>query len=166
MTNRKPRRFPDAHLLPTHNVLVTKWRIPHFKDEEMAIKTLQAIESERKRIGLGVIAYGLMPDHLHFLIAPAPMRLGLVVQALKVAVVGRLMADGLTSGTIWQDSFVDVGMRDTGQLAKAIDYVHNNPAKAGLVEDPLVYPYSSYAAWEGKGSSIIQLVSSNTFTLY
>jgi hypothetical protein len=40
------------------------------------------------------------------------------------------------SGTFWQADYFDVLMRDSDQLQRTIEYVLNNPAKAGLHDWP------------------------------
>lgn len=110
-------------------------------------------------MGLVVVAFALMPDHFHLVVAPIPMTIGRMVQALKAASVLRLKAQGLASGGLWQEDYFDVALRDERQLRAAIEYVHQNPGKEGLIQDSRLYPLSSYGAWEGLTGSLISLKS-------
>lgn len=47
-------------------------------------------------------------------------------------------------GKIWQKGFYDECILDALTLIKKLEYIHNNPMKAGLVNSPEEYPYSSY----------------------
>ena len=47
-------------------------------------------------------------------------------------------------GKIWQKGFYDEYIRDERHLLRALEYMYNNPLKAGLVHEPGEYPYSSY----------------------
>jgi len=44
----------------------------------------------------------------------------------------------------WQKRFYDERILDTLTLIKKLEYIHNNPMKAGLVNSPEEYSYSSY----------------------
>lgn len=142
-----PAHPPDSNLYPNHITWVTRLRAPHFVDQALGLACLDAIESERKRLGLTVFAYALLPDHFHIIIGPTIIRVGFVVKCLKLASVHKLMAQGLTGGGLWQRQYYEVGLRDPQQVRNAIEYIHNNPSEAGLVADPVTYRLSSLGAW-------------------
>lgn len=116
-----------------------------------------AFHRQVARLGLDVFAYALLPDHFHLIIGPSDQRVGYVVQALKLASVHRLMADGLATGGLWQRDYFDRAIRDVSQIRAAIDYVHNNPVQAGLVSEPESYPLSSCGDWFDLGEGPIFL---------
>ena len=45
---------------------------------------------------------------------------------------------------IWQRRFWEHTIRDEIDLARHIEYIHNNPVKHGFVDDPANWPWSSY----------------------
>ena len=47
------------------------------------------------------------------------------------------------SGPIWQKSFVDRRVRDSAECARFVDYIHQNPVRAGLVDLSSESAYSS-----------------------
>jgi REP element-mobilizing transposase RayT len=47
------------------------------------------------------------------------------------------------SGSFWHADYFDRYMRDEGHLARTIEYVEQNPVKAGLVEVASDWPWSS-----------------------
>jgi hypothetical protein len=49
---------------------------------------------------------------------------------------------------VWQDSFWDENVYTERLLRKKLNYVHRNPQRAGLVERPGDFPYSSYRNYE------------------
>lgn len=51
-------------------------------------------------------------------------------------------------GAFWQREYYDRVVRDQRHLRRAIEYIHNNPVKAGLVQRPEEWQFSS--AWEGR----------------
>ncbi|MDZ7803396.1 REP-associated tyrosine transposase [Thiohalophilus sp.] len=48
------------------------------------------------------------------------------------------------SGNIWQPRFWEHLIRDEEDWRRHIDYIHYNPIRHGLVNDPVVWPFSSY----------------------
>jgi len=49
-------------------------------------------------------------------------------------------------GPVWQSRFHDRGIRTKDQFRQAAEYIHNNPVKAGLVDNPENHKFSSAAA--------------------
>ncbi len=83
-------------------------------------------------------AFVLMPDHLHMLAAfPKPEEMSKVVGAWKRWHARR-------DGVLWQDGYFDHRIRDGGcglQNAIKLDYILNNPVRAGLCERPEDWPW-------------------------
>jgi REP element-mobilizing transposase RayT len=53
------------------------------------------------------------------------------------------------SGAVWQSRFHDRAIRNEFQYQQAIEYVHQNPVKAGLVQSDESYEFSSARAYAG-----------------
>jgi len=83
----------------------------------------------------------LMPDHLHLLCArDVRARVG---RALGGWARRRNARDGVRGHLIWPvPDAVLVG--DAAKLRRALRYVHMNPSRAGLVADPLAWPFSTH----------------------
>jgi putative transposase len=47
------------------------------------------------------------------------------------------------SSPVWHREYWDRYIRDQAHLAQVIDYIHQNPVKAGLVAKPEDWPWSS-----------------------
>jgi hypothetical protein len=47
------------------------------------------------------------------------------------------------TGAFWQDESYDHCVRDEDELLRIIDYVEQNPVKAGLVKSAADFPFSS-----------------------
>jgi putative transposase len=57
-----------------------------------------------------------------------------------------------TNYQFWQQDNHPLILNDDGKYSKALEYIHQNPVTAGLVDDSLAYPWSSakdYAAGKG-----------------
>lgn len=91
-----------------------------------------------------LLAWVIMPNHVHVLIetlTDAPV--GELVRGWKGPVAreaNRLLG---RSGRFWEPEYHDRYIRDADHLQRAVLYLHNNPVVAGLVVDPVEWPFSS-----------------------
>jgi putative transposase len=53
-------------------------------------------------------------------------------------------------GYIWQQSFYDRVIQSDVQLSNEINYMHYNPVRAGLVDSPRDYEFSSHRYYFGE----------------
>ncbi|HRT04793.1 MAG TPA: transposase [Kiritimatiellia bacterium] len=110
------------------------------------------VENWRKYEGVRyeLLAWVVMPNHAHVMIRlQEGMSLPKIVQAWK-GYSGRKIAEFLrASGTawnaprIWHREYWDRFIRDARHFQNAMDYIHLNPVKAGLVASPEDWPWSS-----------------------
>jgi REP-associated tyrosine transposase len=112
---------------------------------------LKARELGRCRL----LAWCLMPDHIHIVLAPVGEgRSGPAPGMTPLSCVIGDWADASThlvnrtlraKGSLWQDGFHDHRLRRRERLSDLIAYVHYNPVKAGLVAAPEQWPWSTAA---------------------
>ena len=50
---------------------------------------------------------------------------------------------------VWQDGYHPVHLATNEMIDQRLDYIHNNPVKAGLVYKPDNYVFSSASAYAG-----------------
>jgi putative transposase len=53
---------------------------------------------------------------------------------------------------LWQKRVWDHVVRNEAGFGRALDYIHYNPVKHGLVTRPEDWEYSSFAVWRGRGA--------------
>jgi putative transposase len=89
-------------------------------------------------------AFVVMPEHVHLLITPAPDKtLERDVQLIKGGYSHEFgMHFGLRK-EVWQRGFTDHRIRDAKDFEQHRGYIHQNPVKRGLVENPAEYRYCS-----------------------
>ena len=126
-----------------HIVSATRDRVPIFLDPDCASLVVEAIQFVRHERAY-VLAYAVMPEHLHALLVPREgTSISRVMQSIK-GYTARLVNERLgRRGPLWQRSFYDRMIRNERQLLETVNYVHMNPVVAGLEEEPKAYPYSS-----------------------
>jgi REP-associated tyrosine transposase len=100
------------------------------------------LEHVRRWYGLCIIGYVVMPEHVHLLLTePERRSLAIAIQMLK-QVSGRKLAIPDKS-PFWQRRYYDRNVRGTEELYNALNYIHYNPVKRGLAEQPSQWRWSS-----------------------
>ena len=92
-------------------------------------------------------AWCVMPTHVHVLITPVgPHTLRSIMHSQKSYTAKAILKQ--FSGTagvrsIWHADYYDRFIRDESHYRAAVDYIHQNPVKAGLVRHAVDWPWSS-----------------------
>jgi REP element-mobilizing transposase RayT len=107
--------------------------------------------------GATVLAWVLMPDHLHALLVPTGDPLARVMQSVNshTARAANLASGG--SGPVWQSAFHDHALRSDESLLAAARYLIANPVRAGLVQRVGDYPFwdATWAADAGDPMALL-----------
>jgi putative transposase len=94
----------------------------------------------------------VMPDHTHLiftpLISPAFETYSLpdIMRLIKGRAARKINLLLKRHGPVWQDEFFDHVLRSNESLAGKIEYICQNPVRAGLVESEKDYPWF----WRGR----------------
>jgi putative transposase len=108
---------------------------------QMVCETIERGFTELSRYELH--AYVVMANHVHLLITPR-RTVALITKELKGVTSRRAnLLLGRTGETFWQPESFDRWCRGLSHLHKFRTYIHNNPVKAGLVDGPEKFPWSS-----------------------
>jgi putative transposase len=114
-------------------------------------------------------AWVVMPNHVHILVEPLGAHgIGKIVGAWKsvsaraifgasATAPGRTLRERATEGGrapkkrhVWQEDYWDRFIRNEGHYTATVDYIHNNPVKAGLCARPEDWPWSSIHGSAGR----------------
>jgi REP element-mobilizing transposase RayT len=91
-----------------------------------------------------ILAWCIMPNHVHVVVEPiSANKLGAIVHTWKSFSAKQANRALGRSGPFWHRDYFDRFIRDEGHLARTVDYVENNPVKAGLVSATTAWPWSS-----------------------
>jgi putative transposase len=117
---------------------------PAFRDEADYQFMLGELRSLSRRHSVSIHAYALMPDHFYMLLTPSDgLSLSLSMQALGRRYVRDFNRRHGRSGTLWQARFRCTVIDPERYLLPCALFVELGPARAQLVADPKVYPWSS-----------------------
>lgn len=84
-----------------------------------------------------------MPDHLHLLLEGLGGASDFCQLMKDVKQRTSYQAIRLGAGRLWQDGYYDRIVRQDEDVAAYVDYILQNPVRAGLVERAEDYPYAS-----------------------
>jgi len=148
--------------------IVTKNRLPVFRTNQMAELLCRAIDEARKSAGFLLFAYVIMWDHMH-LLTSRPSTTSNVLRVLK-GITARRLIDYLKDNghfsslaklqhqeqdrnykySLWQTEKNVLPIFSEGMFMEKVNYIHQNPVRAGLSERVEDYRWSSARIWKGR----------------
>ena len=147
--------------------IVTKDRLPIFRTDPMKELLCRAIDEARKSSGFLLFAYVVMLDHMH-LLTSRPSTTSNVLRILKGITAWRLInhlkANNYRSSlaklqhqdqsrnyrySLWQTEKNVLPIFSEGMFGEKLNYIHQNPVRAGLSETATEYLWSSARIWKG-----------------
>lgn len=124
-----------------------------FEDDADRHRFLDLLHSKVSESSMAILAWCLMSNHVHLVVADTAAELSRVFHKICCAYAQYFNTRGSHVGHVFQDRFASRAIESEAYLLRAIRYVHDNPAKAGIC------PASSYE-W----SSFREYVSSPVIT--
>jgi len=143
-----PRR-PRVHLagLPLHIVQRGHNRDACFFTDEDCQAYKEWLGEALTATGCQLHAYVLMTNHVHLLLTPpAPEAVSRLMISLGRRYVQYINRTYRRTGTLWDSRYKSSLVQEEHYLLLCQRYIELNPVRAGMVEDPAHYRWSSYRA--------------------
>ena len=121
-----------------------------FEDHLDYRKFLDTIGLYREKSGYEIYAYCLMGNHIHLLIREGDEDLGNAFRRIGAAYVYWYNWKYNRCGHLFQDRYKSEAVETDAYLLTVLRYIHQNPLKAGIVENTKDYKWSSYPEYVGK----------------
>ncbi len=117
----------------------------YLRDERIAALVENALKHfDGQRYHL--VAWCIMPNHVHVLIQQIEGHsLPKVIHSWKSYTAHEANKLLKRSGDFWMPDYFDRFIRDEKHFMTVVEYIHQNPVKAGLVSAPQEWPWSSAA---------------------
>lgn len=132
--------FISCRLLPRRRIL---------SPPEFAILA-QVIQERRAEHKFLLTAWVFLPDHWHAIFYPPHLlTISRVMEAIKDGATKRINRTRHEVGMLWQLRFFDRALRTVKEYNEKVEYIHLNPAKAGLATRPEEWPWSSVHDYTG-----------------
>ncbi|HZX84545.1 MAG TPA: transposase [Reyranella sp.] len=136
------RSMPDAALLVDRELGagLGECRLRDVEVAALVQGSLLHFDGQRYRL----LAWCTMPNHVHVVVEPMDGHtLSDIVKSWKSFTARQVNAHLGRTGTFWEADYFDRYMRNEDHLMRTIEYVENNPVKAGLVKEATEWPWSS-----------------------
>jgi REP element-mobilizing transposase RayT len=137
------------------------------------------IKHYRNRYKFVVLGYVIMPSHFHWIVKVNPNygTISDIMRDIKKFTAWQIFdtldevkdkkfikiftdaASGLKDQTkkLWMKRFDDEVIRDQKMFWTKLNYIHNNPVKAGMVNKPESYKYSSARSYVNDDHSVLEV---------
>lgn len=141
-----PPRGPQTYFITSS----TQQKKSVFQVDQWARVFLKNLYKHKKSGAYLLHAFVLMPDHFHLLITPVPdTTLEKAMQLIKGGSAYELKQAGRAGSVVWQRGYTDHRVRNPKEYEEIVEYIHQNPVQAGLVQKAEDYKYSSaYPGWK------------------
>jgi putative transposase len=146
---------------------VTYARVPIFRNDDACALLIEALAITRSKDPFKLIGYVIMPDHFHLLANPLGRDISVVAGRFKgrsaSLILKWLRAAGhhlslaklalpvaLASGqthAVWLKEFSAIDIWSHKFIRQKLHYIHMNPVRAGLVDHPAKWRWSSFQAY-------------------
>jgi REP element-mobilizing transposase RayT len=150
---REKGEFSTYHIIQRGNE-----RKNLFLRDEDKLRFLDTMAKTREKYNFLVYGYCLMDNHVHLLINDNGNDISKLMKSINVSYVSYFNRVYKRFGHLFQDRFRSEIIDDDPYLLEVSRYIHNNPVKAGIVEKPEEYRWSSYNIYVGKSVNSHELL--------
>jgi len=142
---RKPRFYvPGA---PVHAVQRGHNRFAVFFDDLDYLEYLRCLKQAADSCSCEVHAYVLMSNHVHLLLTPGRAdSVGRLFQSIGRHYVRHINSTYRRHGGLWEGRYKSNVIESQAYLLSCMRYIELNPVRAGMVDHPAKYRWSSYAS--------------------
>jgi len=145
---RKPRQKSQSGI---YHILVRGInRQIIFEDDEDYSSFLRTLARYKEPCGYEIYAYCLMDNHIHILLKEGEEPLEKIMRRIGGSFVYWYNTKYERIGPLFQDRFKSEAVENDRYFLTVLRYIHQNPVKAGLVEKPEQYKWSSMSEYLGK----------------
>ena len=110
----------------------------------------RVVRERREQHCFLLTAWVFLPDHWHAIFFPRfPLTISRLMEATKVGSTLRINEGRKESGLLWQPRFFDRALRTEKEYGEKVEYIHQNPVKAGLVRRAEDWRWSSVREYAG-----------------
>ena len=142
---RKPRMYLPQ--VPCHVIQRGNNREATFFAEQDYQYYLECLKDASCRYGVSIHAYVLMTNHVHLLMTPEKVEsISLTMQSLGRRYVQYINKEYRRTGTLWESRHKASLVQAEKYLLTCSRYIELNPVRAGMVDHPADYKWSSFRA--------------------
>lgn len=107
-------------------------------------------------------AYCLMSNHIHLLIREREDTIGMAIKRIASSYVYYYNHKYSRDGHLFRERFKSEPVNDMTYFVTLLRYIHQNPVKAGMVNEVKDYEFSSWHEYEDKNSTLFPLCNTHS----
>lgn len=159
---------------------IINW-IDIFTREDYSQIIIESLDYCRKKLGMEIYAWCLMPSHLHLIIRVQGSKPELILGKFKEFTSKRIQlavkqnpiesrkdwlvlmfekaafeSSNVKTGKLWQAGNHPIELWSPEVISQKVEYTHMNPVEAGLVFEPQHWKYSSAIDYSG-GKGVLEI---------
>lgn len=122
-----------------------------FNDEKYMNNYMSLINKYKEEYNIEIIAYCIMNNHAHLLVfSEKKNELSSFMHKINFVYAQDYNKNEQRIGHVFRDRFLSEGIYSERYLINCINYIHQNPVKAGIVKTCDQYKYSTYNDYKTK----------------
>jgi putative transposase len=121
-----------------------------FSDPQEAIEFLGLFRDLKQRDGLQVLAWSLLSNHYHLALRTSAVPLSRTMRTLQGTFSKAFNRRWERTGPLWQSRYQTRLVDSQRYFEQLVFYIHLNPVRAGLADDPADYVFSGHRELLGK----------------
>ncbi len=150
---RKPRiHFPGAFY---HVIARGNGRQDIFLEQADYHQYVNLLQEYKQRFHFTLYAYVLMTNHVHLLIEVDEVPLSRIMQNLQFRYTRKFNLKYNKDGHLFQGRYKAIVCDMDAYFLELTAYIHLNPVRAGMVDDPAKYQWSSYQEYVSLGKECL-----------
>jgi putative transposase len=143
-------------------------RMPVFKNRKVAHTVVDQLQETARFFEVSIVGYVLMPSHLHAILGfPNIELLSKFMQSFKSISSRKIKRLELNEWSkeffknntfqFWMPRFDDSIIVSEKHFIRKLEYIHNNPVKAGLVSNAVDWYYSNASDWLSNSKGAVEI---------
>jgi len=110
-------------------------------------KFIEILSIKKRENQFELYSYCLMDNHVHLIINELNDSIAHIMKSINVSYVFYFNKKYRRVGHLFQDRFKSEVIENDAYLLSATRYIHRNPVKAGIVDSPNAYEWSSFTEY-------------------
>jgi len=151
MITKRPRRLDGVSYVGLQRYFLTtctSFKRPFFADAALATEVVEQLLHDATRFEFAIVAYCVMPDHLHALVEATSEGSDLKAFMKHFKQMSGFNYRQRTRQTLWQPGYHEHILRAEEVTEVVARYILENPVRAGLTREIGEYPFAGSAIYE------------------
>ncbi|MDD5120748.1 MAG: transposase [Candidatus Omnitrophica bacterium] len=133
------------------------------REEQDKAAFLETLNKYKKRFGFKLYGFVIMDNHAHLVLeTDNNNNISRVMQAITLSYSQKFRNKYYYTGYVWQGRFKSQVIDGDNYILGCLNYIHNNPVRAGIVYEAKDYFWSSYHSHANEDSALKNMVTVDT----